>query len=58
VHNLPEGEVLSKVLLEESAIKRLDEPDEVTAAVAYLCSDDATFITGTNLVIDGGWTAH
>ncbi len=36
---------------------RLGTPEEVAAAALYLASDDAAFITGTGLVIDGGWTA-
>lgn len=36
---------------------RLGTPEEVAAAALYLVSDDAAFITGTGLVIDGGWTA-
>jgi NAD(P)-dependent dehydrogenase (short-subunit alcohol dehydrogenase family) len=36
---------------------RLGTPQEVAAAALYLASDDAAFITGTGLVIDGGWTA-
>jgi NAD(P)-dependent dehydrogenase (short-subunit alcohol dehydrogenase family) len=35
---------------------RLGTPEEVAAAALYLASDDAAFITGTGLVIDGGWT--
>ncbi len=58
VHGLSEDEVLAKVMLTQSAIKRLIEPDEVAAAVAYLCSDDAAFMTGSNVVLDGGWSAH
>lgn len=38
-------------------IGRLGTPEEVAAAALYLASDDAAFITGTGLVIDGGWTA-
>ena len=38
-------------------IGRLVEPDEVGATVAYLCSDDASGITGTDIAVDGGYTA-
>jgi NAD(P)-dependent dehydrogenase (short-subunit alcohol dehydrogenase family) len=37
---------------------RLGTPDEVARAALYLASDDAAFITGSELVIDGGWTAQ
>jgi 2-keto-3-deoxy-L-fuconate dehydrogenase len=36
---------------------RLGEPDEIAAAVLYLASDDAAFVTGTAFAIDGGLTA-
>jgi 3-hydroxybutyrate dehydrogenase len=58
VHGLSEEEVVSKVLLTQSAIKRLIEPDEVAAAVVYLCSPEAASVTGSNVVIDGGWSAR
>ena len=57
-HGIPEEHVLAEVLLQDSAVKRLIEPEDVAEAVAYLCSPQASFITGTSLVLDGGWTAH
>jgi NAD(P)-dependent dehydrogenase (short-subunit alcohol dehydrogenase family) len=36
--------------------KRLGDPAEVAAAVAFLASGDASFITGASLVVDGGWS--
>ncbi|MEU2776883.1 3-hydroxybutyrate dehydrogenase [Streptomyces sp. NPDC007162] len=57
-HGIPEERVLSEVLLTDSAVKRLLEPEEVAEAVAYLCGPWASFVTGTSLVLDGGWTAH
>jgi NAD(P)-dependent dehydrogenase (short-subunit alcohol dehydrogenase family) len=37
---------------------RLGEPRDVAAAVAFLASDDATYISGVNLMVDGGWMAY
>jgi 3-hydroxybutyrate dehydrogenase len=55
--NLSEDEVVDKVFLAQAAVKRLIEPDEVGALVAYLCSDAAAPITGVDWAIDVGWTA-
>jgi enoyl-[acyl-carrier protein] reductase III len=35
---------------------RLVEPDDVAAAVSFLCSDDASMIRGQTIVVDGGFT--
>jgi len=37
---------------------RLGEPTDVAAAVAFLASDQATYISGVNLMVDGGWMAY
>jgi NAD(P)-dependent dehydrogenase (short-subunit alcohol dehydrogenase family) len=39
-------------------VGRLGTPDEIARAALYLASDDAAFVTGSSLVIDGGWTAQ
>ncbi|MFI8521944.1 3-hydroxybutyrate dehydrogenase [Streptomyces sp. NPDC085481] len=57
-HGIPPERVLSEVLLKDSALKRLIEPDEVAEAVLYLCTPQASFVTGASLTMDGGWTAH
>jgi 3-hydroxybutyrate dehydrogenase len=58
VHGISEEEVVERVMLEPAAIKRLIEPAEVTELVAYLCSPEASFITGESIMMDGGWSAH
>lgn len=47
-----------KVLLQVTPMNRLGLPEEIAAGVAYLASDDASFVTGSELVIDGGFLAR
>ena len=58
VRGISEEEVLEKVILARAAVKRLLEPEEVAEMAAYLCSPAASAVTGTSMVMDGGWTAH
>ena len=44
-------------MLRQEPIGRMAEPREVAAAIAWLCSDAASFITGAELPVDGGWTS-
>ena len=37
---------------------RLGRPSDVAAAAAFLASDDAVYVSGTNLLVDGGWMAY
>jgi NAD(P)-dependent dehydrogenase (short-subunit alcohol dehydrogenase family) len=57
-HGIPEAEVIEKIMLAKAAIKRLIEPAEVAELAAYLCTPAASFITGTSIAMDGGWTAQ
>lgn len=41
----------------KSPLKRMGEAHEIAPAVTFLLSDEASFITGHNLMVDGGWTA-
>ena len=41
----------------ETVAGRFGTPEEVAAAVAFLASADAAYVTGVSLVVDGGWTA-
>lgn len=57
-HGIDEQQVLERVLLTESAIKRLVEPQEVASLVGWLVSPNAGMVTGASYTMDGGWTAR
>ena len=47
-------EVLDSKIIPQIPIGRLGKPEEVAGLVAYLCSDEAAFVTGANIAINGG----
>ena len=51
------GDTDRDALIGATPMGRLGRPEEIAAAIAFLASDDAGFATGTELVIDGGYTA-
>lgn len=58
VHGIPESEVVEKIMLTESAVKRLVEADEVASLAGWLVSDKSGMVTGASYTMDGGWTAR
>ena len=58
LHDIPEERVVEDVLLAPQAVKELQEPEDVAAAVAFLLGPAGRFATGSAIVLDGGWTAR
>ncbi|OBI72104.1 3-hydroxybutyrate dehydrogenase [Mycobacterium sp. E740] len=57
-HGIDEDKVIADILLKESAIKRLVEPEEVASLVTWLASPVASMVTGASYTMDGGWSAR
>tara|TARA_B100000953_G_scaffold62565_1_gene49884 strand:+ start:196 stop:951 length:756 start_codon:yes stop_codon:yes gene_type:complete len=57
-YGINEDEVVEKIMLKTSAIKKMIEPNEIAELVSFLCTDNAKSITGATWTIDGGWTAQ
>jgi 3alpha(or 20beta)-hydroxysteroid dehydrogenase len=51
------GPLGEEVVIGKSAIRRMAQPEEVTKMVLFIASDDASYSTGAEFVVDGGWSA-
>lgn len=58
VHGIPEDEVVDRIMLTESAIKRLVEPAEVASLARWLAGEDSRMVTGASYTMDGGWSSR
>lgn len=56
IRNKP-GEMMEE-LIRLHPISRIGKPEEVAKAMLFLASDDSSFVCGTNLMVDGGFTAQ
>jgi len=45
------------IILSRTPLKRLGKVEEIAEAIAFLASEKASYITGSNMMVDGGWTA-
>lgn len=57
IHGISENEVVEKIMLSESAVKRLTEPAEVASLAVWLACDVSGMVTGSSYSMDGGWSA-
>jgi NAD(P)-dependent dehydrogenase (short-subunit alcohol dehydrogenase family) len=53
----PSRQAMRERMVDGAPMQRMGTQDEVAGAIAYLASEDASFITGSELRVDGGWTA-
>ncbi|MFT3865636.1 MAG: SDR family NAD(P)-dependent oxidoreductase [Solirubrobacterales bacterium] len=51
----PQADGMFEGFLAEQAIKRTETPEDLAGAVSWLASEDASFVTGQTIVVDGGW---
>ncbi len=57
ISEYPDPEAAYAEMTATQALKRMGTPDEIAAAALYLASDEAAFVTGSSLILDGGWSA-
>ena len=53
----PDPEKAYREMASTQALGRMAQPEEIAAAALYLASDESAFVTGTDFIIDGGWSA-
>ena len=52
------NKIITKEMIKNIPLGRVAEESDVATAVAFLAADSSAMITGTSLIVDGGWTAQ
>jgi NAD(P)-dependent dehydrogenase (short-subunit alcohol dehydrogenase family) len=55
-HTIQESKSFIEKLSEKTVLKRIGKPEEIAGAFVFLVSDTSSYLTGQNIVVDGGWT--
>ncbi|MFB6242400.1 MAG: SDR family NAD(P)-dependent oxidoreductase [Candidatus Nanosalina sp.] len=56
--DIQEDEEFMEHIMNETPLGRMADPEEIASVAAFLASEEASYVTGVNMPVDGGWTSH